>query len=110
MPNNARKQRLMREALGNEDGEMPAAKRPAGPIAVFILILFAVTALSSFHRDDRKIVTATVTDRYAASGHDDSPMLMKHNLAGNAQPEGLPQRQSEASGKETEGNVQDLTY
>jgi hypothetical protein len=110
MQNNARKQRLMREALGNADGEMPAAERNYAAIAIFALILFAVTALSGFHQDDRKIVTAAVTDRYVASGRDDSPMPMKQNLAGKAQPEGQAQRQSEARGKEAEGNVQDLTY
>lgn len=110
MLNNARKQRLMREALGNADGEMPTAERTFGIIAVFVLILFTTAALSGFHRDDGKIVTASATDRYVASVHDDSPMLKKQDLAGKAAPEGKAQQHGEAGIKEAEGNVQDLTY
>jgi hypothetical protein len=95
MLNNARKQRLTREALGNADGEMPTAKGTVGTIAIFVLILFAATALSGFHRDDRKIVTASATDRNAASVHDDSPMLKKQDLAAKAKPEGNAQQQGE---------------
>lgn len=104
MLNNARKQRLMREALGNEDGEMSTAQVTYGTIAVFVLILFAATALSGRHQDDRKIVAASVTDRYVASIYDDSMMLKKQEPAGQAQQQGA------ASTKEPEGNVQDLTY
>jgi hypothetical protein len=40
----------------------------------------------------------------------DAPRQERQYLAGNAEPEGKEQQQSEASKKEPEGNVQDLTY
>jgi hypothetical protein len=100
----------MREALGNADGVMPIAARSFGTIAILVLILFATTAFSGFHRDDRGIVTASATDRYVASVRDDSPVLNKQDLAGNAEADGKAQQQGDAGKKEPEGNVQDLTY
>lgn len=100
MLNNDRKQRLTREALGNTDGEMPTAESTFVIIGIVALILYCVAA----------IVTASATDWYVASVHHDSPTLTKQYLVGNAEPEGKEQQQGEASKKETEGNVQDLTY
>lgn len=110
MLNNARKQRLMREALGNEDGEMSTAQVTYGTIAIFVLILFAATALSGHHQDDRKFVAASVTDRYVASIYDDSSTLKNQDPAVKAEPDGKAQQQDGPSTKEPEGNVQDLTY
>lgn len=110
MTNNARKERFMREVLGNSDGELPTAKGTVGTIAIVVLILFAATALAGFHRDDGKVVTASATGRYVASVHDDSPMLKKQDLAARAEPGGKAPQQGQAGSKEPDGNVQDLTY
>ena len=110
MLNNARKQRLMREAQVSKDGEMPAAEHPLTPIALVALILFAVTALSGFHQDDRKIVTAPVAERYVAAVHGDAPLQQQQDRAGMTAPQPEGQQQVEAGTKEPEGNVQDLTY
>lgn len=150
MLNNDRKQRLTREAPGNENGEMLR-----GGSAFVILGILAALAL---YWGIAAIVAASAPDRYFASAHYDSPMLKKQDLAvkaepegkeqrqdeenliqiytnwiqaehgrvglyaqdaptlekqylaGNAEPEGKEQQQSEASKKEPDGNVQDLTY
>lgn len=111
MPNDARIQRLTREALGNTAGdEMPSTEIKYLTISIIALILFAVTALAGYQPDDRKIVTASTTERYAAAVHEDSPALKTQDPRGMAQVETKEWQQGDAGKRVTDGNVQDLTY
>ena len=111
MPNDARIQRLTPEALGNTvSDDMSHTEIKYLGIAIFALILFAVTALAGFPPDDRKIVTASTTEGYAAAIHEDSPALKTQDPRGMAQLETREWQQGGASKRVADGNVQDLTY
>lgn len=110
MANNARIQRLTREALGNEEGSVPPAGKTISFIAIIVSILFAAAALSDYQWDGREIVVTSANHRYIASGQQNSPAQRQHVEAGKAASDGNVSQQAEAGKKEPEGNVQDLTY
>jgi hypothetical protein len=87
MLNNDHKQRLTREAPGNENGEMSR-----GGSAFVITGMLAALAL---YWGIAAIVAASAPDRNFASAHYDSPILKKQDLAVKAEPEAKEQRQGE---------------
>jgi hypothetical protein len=58
MSNDSRKARLTREALGDADGDMPAAQVTLRVIAALLFVLFATGAVFGPHAIDDKVAAA----------------------------------------------------
>lgn len=110
MSNEARKQRLMHEILGDRDEEIPLAEIACLSIVVTVLVLFAAVTLSGCNWNDRKIVVVSTTDNVPTTMFDNSPAPSVQRLTANAEPDGKSRQQGDGSKKVDEGNVQDLTY
>lgn len=59
MSNDSRKARLTREALGEADGEMPAAQGTLRVIAALLVVLFAAGAVFGPRAIDDKVAAAS---------------------------------------------------
>ena len=110
MQNSPRNKRLMREALGNVDGEMPIAYGTLRAIAAAVLIILAAVALSAGKVVERSAIAASTSDAYIASVHYDAPALTTQDLGDRTASEVEVQPQGTVVKKEPEGNVVDMTY
>ena len=139
MPDSSHRQHLMREAVGNEGGEMPGGKSAfvvIGIIAALALYWGAAAIVAASAPDAHLYVTsvhheaasATYAYPYATSVqheaapapddpypyatfvHKNSPTLKQQNLSGKPEPKVMVKAQGETSTKKSEGNVQGLAY
>lgn len=112
MQNNARNQRLMCEALDNAYGEMPVTHDHLRAIAAVAIVLFVAMALAACQADERSTLTASTSDAYLASAHNEALTLKTQEPLDKTAPEAAvkAQPQGEAGKKEPEGNVVDMTY
>ena len=112
MQNSARNQRLMREALGNADGEVPVEHGNLRVIVAVAIILLVAVALAACQEDERSMIAATTSDAYLASANHNGLTLKTQEPLDKVAPEAeaKAQPQGEASNKEPEGNVVDMTY
>ncbi len=112
MQNSPHNQRLMREALGNTDGEMPVTHGNLRAIAAVAIILFVAIALAACQADERLMIAASTSDAYLASANNDALTLKTQEPLDKAVPEAevKAQPQGETGKEEPEGNVVDMTY
>ena len=88
----ARKERLVREALGGEHIDVPFPERTIRNIALVGFVIMVVIAVSP-PRENRQVVAGSIIDARAASAANDAP----------------PAKLTIDS-KAAEGNVVDMTY
>jgi hypothetical protein len=110
MSNEARKQRLLHEAIGNAGDEIPMGEIAALSVTITALILFAAIALAGCNWDERKILVVSTNDRAVATAHQDSAPRTSASPTGTAEPGSNTMPLGGSSRNAADGNVQDLTY
>lgn len=99
MLNNTHNQRLMREALGNTDGEQPVTYGNARTAAAIALFVFAALLLAACNQAERATIIAA------------PPATVMTPLSVNAARTAVSTPpQDDAVKKPAEGNVVDMTY
>lgn len=98
MNNEIRKQRLMREALGNSDGALPSAESSFLTITMIGIVIILAVALSGSREGRKDIFAANIADARVVSA----------DMTGSEKAPAIPQ--ASVGTTEPTGNVQDLTY
>jgi len=110
MLNNAPKQNLAGDAIGNADRETPATERNFWAIAVIALALLATADLAGHLSNDREVAVTAAADRHLAAVDLDLSAPMIQHPADVTQANRKERPQAGAGKQEADGNVQDLTY
>lgn len=102
--------RLMREAIGNQDGEMPIDHGNLFSALMTAAIVLTALALATMNEDPPTVAAAYVDDAAGvfALQQLSPPQPVKPTAA--ATPESVPPAAASTPAKEPEGNVVDMTY
>ena len=97
MNNEIRKQRLMREALGNSDGVLPSAENSFMTITMVGFVMIVAVALSG-----------SLGHKYVGAANAANARVVLADMSVSEEAPAIPQ--AAVSSTEPTGNVQDLSY